>query len=95
MTSQQEDLEQVLSKTDGAPAKKVTAVVVGCGSRGQGYSAFALDFPKRLQIVGVAEPVEHRRRKMQKLYGLKDEQVFDDWNKMAEADKMADCAFGT
>ena len=36
---------------------QVTAVVVGCGNRGQNYAAFALDFPSRLKIVGVAEPV--------------------------------------
>ena len=40
----------------------MTALVVGCGNRGQNYANFALDFPGRLAVVGLAEPVAHRQR---------------------------------
>lgn len=30
--------------------KQVTAIVVGAGARGTGYSNYALDFPDRLKV---------------------------------------------
>lgn len=36
--------------------------------RGSNYASFSLDFPSRLKVVGVAEPLEHRRRKYRELY---------------------------
>ena len=56
------DLEEAWDSADGPAVRQVTAVVVGCGERGQNYAAFALDFPSRLKIVGLAEPVSQRRR---------------------------------
>ena len=53
-------LEQSWDDKDGPPSHKVTAVIVGCGQRGQNYAAFALDFPSRMEVVGIAEPVSHR-----------------------------------
>ena len=50
-------LEAAWDEIDGPAVRTVTAVVVGCGNRGQNYAAFALDFPSRLKILGVAEPV--------------------------------------
>ena len=50
-------LEAAWDEQDGPAVRTVTAVVVGCGNRGQNYAAFALDFPSRLKIVAVAEPV--------------------------------------
>ena len=41
--------------------RKVTAIVIGCGQRGTGYSNYAKQFPDLLQIVGVADPLKHRR----------------------------------
>ena len=38
----------------------VTAIVIGCGNRGENYSNFGRDFPKRLKIVAVVEPLKHR-----------------------------------
>ena len=52
-------LEEAWDKVDGPAVRQVTAVVVGCGQRGQNYAAFALDFPSRLRIVGLAEPVSN------------------------------------
>ena len=52
-------LEEAWDAVDGPAVRQVTAVVVGCGQRGQNYAAFALDFPSRLKIVGLAEPVSN------------------------------------
>ena len=41
--------------------RKVTAVVIGCGQRGTGYSNYSRQFPDLLQIVGVADPKKNRR----------------------------------
>ena len=41
--------------------RKVTAIVIGCGQRGTGYSNYSKQFPDLLQIVGVADPKKNRR----------------------------------
>lgn len=85
-------LEELWSDQDGELPRQVTAVVVGAGLRGQNYANFALDFPSRLKIVGVAEPQKHRREKLQKIHNIEDEYALDDWSKLAVLDKIADLA---
>ena len=72
--------------------KPVTAVVVGAGSRGMGYSLFSQAHPDRLQIVGVAEPREYNRHQMVANYQLPEESVFVDWRELAARPRMADAA---
>lgn len=71
---------------------KVTAVVFGYGSRGHGYSKYALKHPEELEIVAVAEPVEAKRESAKKLHNLKENQLFADWKEIAALPKMADFA---
>ena len=85
-------LEELWSEQDGELPRQITAVVVGAGLRGQNYANFALDFPSRLKIVGVAEPQKHRREKLQKLHNIADEYALDDWSKLSALDKIADLA---
>ena len=85
-------VEEFWSEQDGEIPRQVTAIVVGAGHRGQNYANFALDFPSRLKIVGVAEPQTHRREKLQKLHNIPDEHSLDDWSKLAMLDKIADMA---
>jgi predicted dehydrogenase len=68
----------------------VTAVVVGAGGRGRGYSIFAKEFPERLKIVGVAEPNDFNRNWMVEMHHLPQGCVFRDWREMAQQPKMAD-----
>ena len=56
-TVQATSLEAAWDEVDGPAVRKVTAIVVGCGNRGQNYAAFASDFPSRLEIRAVADPV--------------------------------------
>ena len=84
-------LEQCWDDRDGPPTRKVTAVVVGCGQRGQNYAAFAMDFPSRLEVVGVAEPVSHRRKMMENLYNIPADRSVQDWRELTMGrDKLAD-----
>ena len=48
--SARHDLEEEWNKIDGPIKRQVTAVVVGCGNRGQNYANFAVDFPSRLKV---------------------------------------------
>jgi predicted dehydrogenase len=70
--------------------KTVSAVVVGAGGRGMGYSLFAKEFPERLRIVGVAEPKEYNRNWMVENHRLPKENVFSDWQELAAKPRLAD-----
>jgi len=68
----------------------VTAIVAGAGSRGFVYSSFALAYPERLKIVGVAEPRERNRAKMAEDHAIPASAVFASWEELAAQPKMAD-----
>merc|ERR1712038_1458139 len=86
------DLEEYWDNIDGPPKRQISVVVVGCGQRGTNYAAFALDFPSRMKVVAVAEPVEHRRKRMQQLYSLDSDQVAASWETLLDKGqgKLAD-----
>ena len=44
-------LDEQWTARDGPIARRVTAVVVGAGNRGENYASFALDFPSRHEFV--------------------------------------------
>jgi len=46
--------------TPKALSRKLTAIVLGAGGRGNVYGNFAHKFPEQLDIVGVAEPIPIR-----------------------------------
>lgn len=69
-----------------------TAVVLGAGGRGMGYAQFALSFPERLKITGVAEPLTYNRQKMAADHQIPAAQVFSDWQELAAQPRMADAA---
>lgn len=73
-------------------SKPNTAVVLGAGGRGAGYAAFALEFPERLKIVGVAEPRQWNREQMAGKHHIPAEAVFTDWQDLAARPRMADAA---
>ncbi len=56
--------------------KKVTAVIMGFGDRGQIYAEYALRAPDKFEIAGCVEPDPVRLEKAKKLYNLKDENCF-------------------
>lgn len=72
--------------------KKLTAIVLGYGMRGQVYSKYAKSFPEELEIVGVADVVDIKRQQAKELFGLSDDQIFSDWKEVADKPKLADVA---
>ncbi|GAA6220035.1 uncharacterized protein LOC108891663 [Lates japonicus] len=72
--------------------KPVRVIVVGAGCRGEIYSQFASIHPDRMKVVGVADPRKFARTKLQQQHKIADENVFDDWHKLAEREMFADAA---
>jgi predicted dehydrogenase len=54
------------------------------------YADFALEYPERLAIVGVAEPRAWNRDRMAQLHAIPSGAVFSDWRDLAAQPKMAD-----
>lgn len=71
---------------------RVTAVVIGAGSRGSGYAEFGVEHPDRLQIVAVAEPRQFFRERMRERHAIREDRAYADWRELAAAPRMADAA---
>ena len=65
-----ESVEDLWNQIEGKPKRLVTAIVIGCGQRGQNYSQFSLELPNWLKLVAVADPLQHRREKIAKSAGI-------------------------
>lgn len=90
------DLIQDLSPfTPYRPAKKVSAITLGAGSRGNVYGGYALEFPDSLDIVGVAEPIAIRNERYAKKHQIPDQQRFKTWEDVFKVPKFADAVIIT
>lgn len=70
--------------------KTVTLLIIGAGQRGRTYAEYASEFPHEARIVGVADPLEGRRRSLAELYGIPEAGVADDWRDLARRKRFAD-----
>lgn len=70
--------------------KPVTAIIVGGGHRSFIYAELALKKPEKLQIVGIADPNEFRRKKAAETFGFPLENCFESAEELAKAPKFAD-----
>lgn len=59
--------------------RKITAVLVGAGNRGNTYTTFALEHPELIQIVGVCDPNRTRRERIASLHSIPSSNVFASW----------------
>ena len=75
--------------------KKVSFIVLGAGSRGRAYSNYAEMNPDKMEIVGVADPVEARRESFKEKFGIPEENVVSDWKELLDRPKMADAVMIT
>jgi hypothetical protein len=73
-----------------APARPVTAITLGAGNRGNVYGDFAAEFPDRLNIVGVAEPIPIRQERYARKHGIPDANRYPTWERVFERPKFAD-----
>ena len=67
-----------------------TAIIVGAGHRALLYASYAQQHPDELEIVGVADPVAHRRATVADLYGLPPARCYATAEDLAAAPKFAD-----
>ena len=68
----------------------LTAIIVGAGHRALTYASYAQQHPDELRIVGVADPIEPRRRMVAELYDLAPEQCYASAEDLAAQGKQAD-----
>ena len=60
----------------------IDAIIVGAGSRGNAYGQYALEHPRDLRVVGVAEPDPLRRDRFVGLHDIAPDMVFDSWQSL-------------
>lgn len=70
--------------------KPLTAVVLGAGARGNTYAHYSERYPDELKIVGVAEPVEIRRKRFSERYKIPEKYQWTTWEHALELPKFAD-----
>ncbi len=72
--------------------KQLKVIVIGAGSRGQGYTNIMADHPDKFKVVGVAEPVENRRNYIKEKHGCDEKNCFTTWEDILAVPKFADIA---
>jgi predicted dehydrogenase len=72
------------------PARKITAITLGAGSRGNVYGDYALGHPDELDIVGVAEPIPMRNDRFSQKHKISAANRFVTWEHVFKRPKFAD-----
>jgi len=75
---------------DAKLSKPVTAIVIGAGSRGTGYSRYATSYPNSFNIVGVSDINEFRKNRMADRFNISSEHRFGDWSEVFKVPRFAD-----
>ena len=68
----------------------LTAITLGTGGRGNVYGNYGLQFPKELNIIGVAEPIAIRNKRYAEKHTIVDKNRFDTWEHVFDRPKFAD-----
>jgi len=68
----------------------ITAITLGAGARGNVYGNYGVEFPKELNIIGVAEPIPIRNQRYTKKHKIREENRFDTWEHVFDRPKFAD-----
>lgn len=72
------------------PAKPVTAITLGAGSRGNVYGDYAAAYPDRMRIVGVAEPISIRQERYARKHQIPVGNRYPTWEHVFQRPKFAD-----
>ncbi|MFH0992635.1 MAG: Gfo/Idh/MocA family oxidoreductase [bacterium] len=80
---------------DKKSSRPITAIVLGAGNRGNVYSAYSERFPDELKIVGVAEPIEFRRKRFAARYKIPEKHQWTTWEHALQVPKFADAVIIT
>jgi hypothetical protein len=70
--------------------KPVTVITIGAGARGNIYGDFAAEYPQKMDIIGVAEPVPIRNERYAKLHSIEEKNRFKTWEDVFKQPKFAD-----
>jgi len=70
--------------------KTLKVILIGAGSRGQGYANLMND--ERFKVVGVAEPSEKFRNYIKERHNIPDDMCFESWEMLLEKEKCANIA---
>jgi hypothetical protein len=73
-----------------SPNKPVTVITIGAGNRGNVYGGFALQYPEKMDIIGVAEPNVIRNERYTTKHSIKEENRFKTWEDVFKRPKFAD-----
>lgn len=71
-------------------SNQLKCIIIGAGHRSLRYASYAKEHPETMEIVGVADPSELRRRKAAEIYDLNDSQLYQSAEDLASKPKMAD-----
>ncbi|KAF8631262.1 hypothetical protein AX15_002589 [Amanita polypyramis BW_CC] len=72
----------------------VTIAVVGCGSRGKCYAAYALNHPDQCKVVAIAEPRPTTRNQFADLFNVDKSLIFDTWQDLYAASAETSATIG-
>ncbi|MDO4470579.1 MAG: Gfo/Idh/MocA family oxidoreductase [Bacillota bacterium] len=72
--------------------KVLKVILIGAGNRGETYTDIMEKMTDKFKVIAVAEPIESRRKNIQKRHNLPDNMCFEDWKPLLELGKIADTA---
>jgi len=55
---------------------KRSCVIVGAGHRAMTYASYVHEHPDRMEVIGVADPIERRRQQAADTFGLDPTNIF-------------------
>jgi len=76
-------------------SRKITAIVLGAGSRGNVYGNYALQHPNEIDIVGVAEPIAIRQERYSQKHNIEAGNRFQTWEDVFKKPRFADAVIIT
>ena len=72
--------------------KTYKMIIIGAGGRGVDYSVHLVNMRDQFEIVGVADPIKERRDNLKNMFGLTDDQLYENWEEILSKPKFADIA---
>lgn len=72
--------------------KKQKVILIGAGNRGETYTDIMRKMPEKYEVIAVAEPIESRRKEIQRKHQIPDEFCFSNGHDLLKKGKIADLA---
>lgn len=72
--------------------KQYSVILIGAGLRGTIYSNEMFKLKDKFKVIGVAEPIENRRKFIKKKHSISDDMCFNSWQEILSKPKIADIA---